>query len=153
MWETGRGRRKETGILTHTFFFWSYHNVLSLRPHLALLLHLGRGEVINWRPTGSPWAQPGAQLLVSISVTDRCLMAASETRLTYTAHLSRGYLHISFHNTYTFPFNHVTASGYFHWCVLCKESLIDGSVKGQYAMNGDYRKNGNQPVNNTVEVS
>ena len=27
----------------------------------------------------------------------------------------------------------MTASAYFHMCVLCRESLIDGSVKGQYA--------------------
>ena len=38
-----------------------------------------------------------------------------------------------YHNTQTFPFNHVTASAFFHRCVLCRESLIDGSDKGQYA--------------------
>ena len=41
---------------------------------------------------------------------------------------SRGHLHISFHNTHIFPLNHITGSAYFH-----RESLIDGSVKGQYA--------------------
>ena len=32
-----------------------------------------------------------------------------------------------------FPINHMTASIYFHRCVLFRESLIDGLVKGQYA--------------------
>ena len=50
-----------------------------------------------------------------------------------TACISCGDLHISCHNTHTFQFNHMTASTYFHRCILCKESLIDCSVKGQYA--------------------
>ena len=59
--------------------------------------------------------------------TDRCKL-----RLTQDWHsVLREHLHISFHNTHTFPFNLVTASTYFHRCVLCRESLIDGSVKGQ----------------------
>ena len=52
---------------------------------------------------------------------------------THTAHISHRHLHISVHNTHTFLFNHMTASSYFHRCVLCRESLIDGSVKGQHA--------------------
>ena len=47
--------------------------------------------------------------------------------------ISRGHLYTSFHNTYTFPFNHFTASAHFHKCVLTRESLIYSSVKGQYA--------------------
>ena len=38
--------------------------------------------------------------------------------------------------THSFPFNHVTAFAYFHRCVLCRESLIDSSVKGQHATVG-----------------
>ena len=52
---------------------------------------------------------------------------------THTACISRGHLSIKFHNTRTFPLNHVTASAYFRSCVLCRESLIDSSVKGQHS--------------------
>ena len=52
---------------------------------------------------------------------------------TFPSSISRGRLHISFHNIHKFPFIHVTASAYFHRCVLCREPLIDSSVKGQYA--------------------
>ena len=50
-----------------------------------------------------------------------------------TTTISRGHPHISFCNTHTFPINHVTASAYFHRYVLYRESLIDGSIKSQYA--------------------
>ena len=43
------GRRRQTAILTHNFFFWPYHSVLSSRPHLALLL-FGR-RTLTQRPT------------------------------------------------------------------------------------------------------
>ena len=52
-------------------------------------------------------------------------------------HISRGYLHKSFNNTHTFPFNHVITSAYFHRCVLYSVYLIDGSVKGEYATLAD----------------
>ena len=66
------------------------------------------------------------------------LMATSRDRLkSETARISRGHPHISFHNTHTFLFNYVTACAYFYMCVLCRESLMDGPVKGQYATEGD----------------
>ena len=63
------------------------------------------------------------------------LQAEIDSRLrlkTDTAHISRGHPYISFHNTHTFLFNHVTASTYFHRCILWRESWIDGLVKGPY---------------------
>ena len=52
---------------------------------------------------------------------------------TPTATDSRGHLHTSLSNSHIFPIKHVIASAYLHWCVLCRESLIDGSVKDQCA--------------------
>ena len=40
--QTGGGSR-QIAILSHNFFFWPQHAVLSSRPHLALLLQLGQG--------------------------------------------------------------------------------------------------------------
>ena len=64
-------------------------------------------------------------------VTD-CISSASWDLKTGTPCISCEHLHISFHNTNTFLLNHVTASAYFHWCILCREFLIDSLVKGQY---------------------
>ena len=50
---------------------------------------------------------------------------------------------LSFRNTHTFLFNNVTASAYFHRCILCRESLIDGLVKGQYEAKGKLQVPGN----------
>ena len=36
-------------------------------------------------------------------------------------------------NTSGHPFDHTTTFAYFHWCVLGRELLIDGSVRSQYA--------------------
>ena len=131
VWETRR--RIETAILMHNFFSWSYHAVLSSKPHLALFL-LGRWK-LNRRPAICPWPQWGIQPLAGAPLTDR-ISSRRKLRLTEThfALISHGDLHISFHNTHTFLFNQVTSSGYFHWCALCRESLIDWLVKGQYAI-------------------
>ena len=52
------GRRRQTTILTHNFFFsWPYHAVLSSRPHFTLLLLLGRGGALNQRPTMGRFVQ------------------------------------------------------------------------------------------------
>ena len=48
--ETDGGRQWQTALLTHNFFSWPQHAVLSSRPHLAFLLLLGRG--LNWRLYG-----------------------------------------------------------------------------------------------------
>ena len=43
-------RQRQTAILSHNFHFSrQYHAMLSSRPHIALLLLLGR-RVLNWRP-------------------------------------------------------------------------------------------------------
>ena len=55
MWEPDGLRQGQTAILTHNFFSWPYHAVLSLRPHLVLLLLLGRRY-----PTGGQGPQRGA---------------------------------------------------------------------------------------------
>ena len=130
MGETRRteGIRMEMATLTHKFFSWPDYTVLSSRPHLALLF-LGQ-VVLNWRPSVGHCGtlrQQGTQLLA-----DAPVIANWDWPKTHTPYISYGHLHISLHNTHTFLFNHVTASGYFHRCVLSRESLIDSSVKGQY---------------------
>ena len=123
----------ETTILTHNFFSWPYHAVLSSKPHLALLL-LGRGY-----STGSPlwsalWAAAPARRSVNRWRTrDRKLRLQNSNW--QTAHISHGHLHIAFHKTYTFPVNHVIVSAYFRWYVLCRESdwwLGQGSICNNY---------------------
>ena len=114
--ERDRWRQRQTAILTYNLFFWPYYTVLSSRPHLALLLlsqgllnqSLGEGHTVGCCPSGMP----------------------SHSRLWKTAPISCGHLPISFHNTHSFPINHVTAC--FYRCVLCRESLIDVSVNGRY---------------------
>ena len=128
-------RQRQTAILTHNYFFsWPYHTVLSSRPHLALLLLLGRG-LLNWSPAVDRWLSGVAShLLAHLWLTVSLLAASWDWRKTETPHISHEHLHISFYNTHTFLFNHVTASAYFHRCILFRESLMDGSVKGQYAI-------------------
>ena len=61
--------------------------------------------------------------------TTRSLLAASWVWLK-TARISRRHLYISFQNAHTYLLNHVTASAYLHWYILCRESLIDGYYQG-----------------------
>ena len=119
MCERDRWRQgdKDRHILTHNFFSWPYHAVLSSRPHLELLLLLCHG-VLNQGPT-----------------VGRCssgVLSVTTSWDSKTATDSRALLYISFRNNYTFLINHVTASAYFHKCILFREYLIDSSVKGQY---------------------
>ena len=67
----------------------------------------------------------------SLWMTESLLTASWDWIKTHC--ISRGVLHISFHNAHTFPLNHVTAFVYLRRCVLWRESLIDGSIMGQYA--------------------
>ena len=151
VWErqTDGRRRIQTAISSHNIS-WPYRTVLSSRPHLVLLLRIGRG-LLNIGPTvghsvlsSRPYIfYPDETYSTGLHLGVAWLPAATflylPTRLTaaswywQTASLSRGHLHISFGYTQPFPIDHVTASAYFHICVLWRESLIDGSVKGQYA--------------------
>ena len=119
-------------LLTHKFCASTF----IFRAPLITFLLLGRRKY----STGcrceliySTLSQRGA-LLLADNLPDRISSAAIRVWLkTETARISRGHQHISFHNTHVYPFNHVTTSTYFRSCVLCRESLIDGSVTGQYA--------------------
>ena len=98
VWEkqTDGGRRIQTAILTHSFFFsWSYHTVLSSRSQLAPLLLLGWGEGYSTRDLLWSAAPEGCS---------PCLLAAScEWLKTHSPHISCVHLHISFHNTHIQP--------------------------------------------------
>ena len=124
--ETETCGRMETATLTHNFF-WPYNIVLSLRPHLALLLHLSQ-EILNQRPLwstvcylqglisslpkrrtqpvlirGGGRVAPCSHHSPSSDSTDDCKLA-----LTQDSHCRRCYshehLHKWFRNTHTFPF-------------------------------------------------
>ena len=96
------------------------HAVPSSRPHLVLLQLLSRGVLNLWAALyDAARARPQTE-------TDSRLTLVDCSHLMWD-------VHISFYNTHAFPVNHVTASDYFfHWCVLCRESMIDDLVKGQY---------------------
>ena len=93
--------------------------------HMALLLSW---VVLIRRTAVGHYPQPGARLLACAPVTDHSLLTTSWNSKTQVPCISRGQLHISFYNTHTFPFNHATATTYFHWCALRWEFLIDGQV-------------------------
>ena len=98
--------------------------MLSSRPHLALILLLDWGVLNRSRPLWGTLPQWGAQPLAGAPLNDCSLLAASwDWPKTETNCISHGHLHISFYNTHTFPFNHVTASTYFQWCVQCRKSF------------------------------
>ena len=117
--------------------------MLSSRPYLVLLL-LNRGRDSTGGPllanvcflqgvtffpdetysTGSHQGTVWLPVTMVLCRFDWLLKAGSESRLnlkdcnTYSC----GHLPISFHNTLTFPINHVTASAFFlHRCVLWRE--------------------------------
>ena len=121
MWrETNRdgGRQMQPIILTHNYFFWPYHAVLSSRSHLALLLLLCRG-ILNWRPTvGLCPSGVSSHLPALLSLT----VSSWDWLKTETVCISDGHLPISFHNTHTFLFNHVTAFTFFT-STSCAENL------------------------------
>ena len=99
------GRWRQTAILTHINFSWSYHTVLSSRPHLAF-------SAASEACCGLSWV---------LSVT------ASWLRL------SHGHLHVSFYHAYDFQ-STMWLLPFIYTGMFCSEkSLIDGLVKGQYA--------------------
>ena len=137
MWERQMdgGRWMKTSTLIHNFFFsWPSHAVLSSRLLLAFLL------LLSWvySTGGLLWVAllytaPVGCLVICWHSFD-CKLRLTQDLHWQTACISCRHLHISFHNTHTFPLNHVTVSAYFHWCILSRQSLIDGSVKRQYTI-------------------
>ena len=128
-----RRKTKTAAKLTHNFFSRPYHAVISSKSHLALPLLL-RLCVLNRRPAIGPLPIRTPSHSLALPWLTEYLLAVSWVWVkTETLLISLGYLYISVHNAHTYTFNHVTASAYFHMCVLCSESLIDGLVKGQYA--------------------
>ena len=134
--ETDGGGRRQTAMLTHNFFFpQPYHAVLSSRSHLVLLLLLGRW-LLNRKPAvelsvgGCPSGASNHSL--AHSVTERISAATAKS----TARLIASHLNISIYqfttpthirsNTWLLPLIYTDAS-------CAEKSLIDGSVKGQYA--------------------
>ena len=125
-------KRQQSAILTHNFFFWPYHFVLSSIPHLALLLH-GLGY-----STGGPlWA--AQRYVQGLTSSDKTYSTGPRqgSRLTPHGHgsqstdstdcyelvLTHCNLGVSIYHFITppFPFDHVTASAYLRWCVLFRE--------------------------------
>ena len=89
-------------------------------------------RLLNWRPAVGSWPQRGAQPLACTSVTNCSLLATSWLQ-DWDSHccISQRHLHISFHNSHMFPFNHATAFTYFHMCLVQRISdwqLGQGSV-------------------------
>ena len=128
------GEERQITILTHNFFSWPYHAVLSSRPHLTLLLLLGRG----YSTGGTLWAA-----LYDTAPAERpatclrppCLTASLLAVSWYwlkSERISRGHLYISFHNAHTFPLNHKTASAYLQRGIpyreICDWWLGQGSI-------------------------
>ena len=122
-WQAETGRRRQTAILTDNFLAALCYlqslapSFMTRRTRLFLAgvsssLPLLPPRFSIYRLNCPPQAETGSRLRLCIS---------------------RGHLHISFHNTHTLPFGHVTVSAYSHRCDLWRESLIDGSVKGQDA--------------------
>ena len=124
-WREGDKRRqRQTVILTQgSFFFWSYHAVLSLMFHLALLLIISRGYSIGGRC--GPLTQQS-----HLRTTSWHSQTHTDCRWLGSSHEHQ---HISFYNaldlrstTYLLPLIYTGAS--------CSEkSLINGSVKVLYA--------------------
>ena len=127
VWErhTGRdgGRWKQTAILTPNFFFsLPYHAVLSSRPFVFSSL------MRRTQPRATCWLRPPAAILGLRDSADHCK--------TETDRIS-GW-HISFHNTHTFSFDHVTTSAYFQRCILCREYLtVRSRFNMQHLVNSD----------------
>ena len=108
--------------------------------HWPLISSLDRNEIFKalnflfWRDVHNR-SSPGDHLVpyghsrLPADSTDRCKLELTDWD---SDCISRGHLYVSFHNTHTFLFNHVTTSAYFYRCVLCWEYLINVWVKGQY---------------------
>ena len=151
LWCLRERRKRIQPVIWNHNFSWPYHATLSSRPHLALLLLHGRG-VLNRRlvegcfvllqdfttslPTKRTQSFLTKGLLSSLVTTVLYLPTHPRCKLTLTQDslwlkLLREHLQISFHYSHTFPINHITASVNFQMCVLYRDSLIDGLVKGQ----------------------
>ena len=124
------GSRKQTVILTHNFIPWSYLAVLSSRTYVS-----SSDETYSTGPRQSSAWSPAATVLY---LPTRLTAASWEWLKTKTARILGGHLHISDHSTHTFPFSYVTVSAYFCRCIPCRDSLIDCSVKVQYATNSEF---------------
>ena len=107
--------RRLTAISTHKFSSWLYHVVLFSKLLLALQLLSRRGTQPETCYRPCPIKAPCCSLALPWLTT--LFWSPVET-----PRISRGHLPISFHNTYTCPVNHVTASAYFHKCVLLRIS-------------------------------
>ena len=127
----------QSTILTHIFFSWPYQAVLSSRPHIALQL-LGR-KLLNLRLAAVPWPSKTSSHSQALLWLTSLFWPKAETPK-FILPVSHVGIYISFHNTFTFPLNNVSASAYFHMWILCRESLIDCSVNGQYATRKRERK-------------
>ena len=77
---------------------------------------------------GGAWPAGGHGSL-SADSTDHCKLALTHCVSDWNSCVS---IYIYHFTTPTISVQHETASGYFHRCILCREYLIDGSVKGQY---------------------
>ena len=138
--QTDEGRQRQTAILTDNFS-WPYNAVwtrsakwgLEVIFKASLSTSASRSAGTQPETRCEPLPQRGAQSLKTLTVR-----------------ISRGYLHISFHSTHAFAFNHVTASAYLNRCDLCRKSLIDGSVKDQYTT---YRGKGTCAVGLYIFIS
>ena len=134
--ETDRDKRRRlhAAILTDNFFL----TTLSFHIHIqGSIKHFSARE--GGGSTGGPlWSAA----LAGHPVTRRhppwlteSLLATSWNWLK-TDCISRGNLHIWFHNTNTFPFNQVTTSAYLHRCVMYRKisdwRLGQGSICNTY---------------------
>ena len=80
------GKQRQIAILTHNFFSWSYHAVLSSRPHFICSSAGGYS-------TGGPlWAASSVERSPGLQIVTGYKWLGP----------SRGYLHISFHNAHDF---------------------------------------------------
>ena len=123
-----RGRKRQTTILTY--------NLLLFTLPCCVIFKAAFSTSASLSGSTEPEACCGPLLLAGCPSTywhspwlTESLVAASWDSKTETPCISHEHLHISFHNTHTFPFNYMTESAYFHWCILCRVSLIDRSVR------------------------
>ena len=70
LWYERQTDRKQTTILTHNFFSWPYHNVLSSRPLLATLLLLGQKYSTRGH---SKWLKGGSWLKTHTDSVGICI--------------------------------------------------------------------------------
>ena len=83
---------RQIAKLTDNFFSWPLYAVLSSRPHLALLPHLGRG-----------CSSRGSWGLLPSAVRSHWLQAGSDSGLHSSNFNCHGHLHILFHNAHLLP--------------------------------------------------